>query len=59
VLPQFLGMVGLIVCFVFWAVTGRLEPLLLSAFGGLIFVGQAGEAAAGMRQRPPPKDEGK
>lgn len=53
VLPQWLGMLGVVACFIFWAFTGRLEPLLLSAFGGLIFVGQAGEAFAILVRSPP------
>lgn len=53
VLPQWLGMAGLVFCAIFWAATGRIEPLLLSAFGGLIFVGQAGEAVVLLRRAPP------
>jgi hypothetical protein len=53
VLPQWLGMGGLVFCAVVWLATSRIEPLLLSAFGGLIFVGQAGEALADLRRSPP------
>lgn len=54
VMPQWIGMGGLVFCALFWAWTGRIEPLLLSAFGGLIFVGQAGEAVVNLRKAPPP-----
>jgi hypothetical protein len=53
VVPQWIGIAGLIFCAVFWAATSRIEPLLLSAFGGLIFVGQAGEAVVQLRREPP------
>lgn len=53
VLPQWLGMIGLVFCALVWLATSRIEPLLLSAFGGLIFVGQAGEAMVGLRKSPP------
>lgn len=58
-LPQWLGMVGLVFCALFWAVTaiidppGQVEPLFISAFGGLIFVGQAGEAVVTLKRVPP------
>lgn len=50
VLPQWLGMAGLVFCAVFWAATQRVEPLLVSAFVGLIAVGTAGEAATSIRR---------
>lgn len=53
-LPQWLGMVGLIFCAAFWAVTGRIEPLLLSAFGGLIAVGQGAGALTALKAMTPP-----
>jgi hypothetical protein len=53
VAPQFLGIVGLIFCAVVWLASNRIEPLLLSAFGGLIFVGQAGEAVVQLKTAPP------
>jgi hypothetical protein len=53
VLPQFLGMGGLVFCALVWLASGRIEPLLLSAFGGLIFVGQAGEAVVTLKRSPP------
>lgn len=53
VLPQWLGMAGLVFCALVWLATGRIEPLLLSAFGGLIFVGQAGEAVVTLKRNPP------
>jgi hypothetical protein len=45
-------MAGLLVQLVFWMATGQVEPFLLSAFGGLIFVGQAGEAVVALRREP-------
>lgn len=59
VLPQWLGMAGLVFCALFWAITalvnppGQIQPLLISAFGGLIFVGQAGEAVVTLKRSPP------
>lgn len=53
VLPQWLGMAGLVFCTVVWLISGRIEPLLLSAFGGLIAIGQAGTALTITRQGPP------
>jgi hypothetical protein len=53
VLPQWLGMTGLVFCAIVWLITGRIEPLLMSAFGGLIFVGQAGEAYTSLKKGPP------
>ncbi len=54
VLPQWVGMAGLLLQLAFWMATGKVEPFLLSAFGGLIFVGQAGEAVVALRRGPPP-----
>lgn len=53
VLPQWLGMAGLVFCALVWLTTSRIEPLLLTAFGGLIFVGQAGEAVVTLKRSPP------
>ena len=53
VLPQYLGMAGLIFVAGFWAATGRLEPLLLSAFGGLIAAGQGLDALVNLKTAPP------
>jgi len=52
-MPQWVGIAGLIFCAVVWLATSRIEPLLLSAFGGLIFVGQAGEAVVALKREPP------
>ena len=52
VLPQWLGMLALLLQLVFWMATGKVEPFLLTAFGGLIFVGQAGEAVVALRKLP-------
>lgn len=59
VLPVWLGAVGLVFCAVFWAVTGRVEPSLLMAFGGSVTVGQGAQALAALRsvQRPLPDRE--
>lgn len=62
-LPQYLGMFGLLVMLAFWIGTaliegqGQTEPALLTAFGGLIAVGQGAEVLAALRSpresRPP------
>jgi hypothetical protein len=36
---QGVGVIGIIGTAVFWAVTGRLEPTLLAAFGGMVSYG--------------------
>ena len=53
VAPQWLGILGLLACFVVWVATHQVEPAFLTAFGGLIVVGQGAEAMAAMRQAPP------
>lgn len=52
VLPQWLGMLGLIFCAVFWALTPEhiISGLLVSAFIGLIGVGQGAEALAAIKR---------
>lgn len=53
VAPQWLGVFGLIACFVVWLVNRQVEPAFLTAFGGLIVVGQGAEAITAMRTPPP------
>jgi 4-amino-4-deoxy-L-arabinose transferase-like glycosyltransferase len=52
VLPQWLGMVGLVFCAVYWAVTPEhiISGLLVSAFIGLIGVGQGAEALSSIKR---------
>lgn len=63
VAPQFVGIFGLLLQLVLWGVTatingghGIFEPAMLTAFGGLIVVGQGAEAVVASR-RPPPNPE--
>lgn len=53
ILTRYLGMAGVIFCAVVWATTGRLEPVLLAAFGGLIGIGQGADAIRSMKDAPP------
>lgn len=53
ILTRYLGMVGVVFCATWWAATGRLEPVLLAAFGGLIGIGQGADAIRSMREAPP------
>lgn len=53
-LPRWLGMLGLIACFAVWILTGRVEPLFVTAFGGLLAVGQGADALAELREPPTP-----
>lgn len=50
---MYLGMLLLVFCAVFWAVTNRLEPMLLAAAGGLLGTSQGLDALAGLKQSPP------
>lgn len=58
VVPQWLGIVGLIFCVVFWAITDRVEPLLVTTFGGILTVGLGAEALAALRGPAPHEPEG-
>lgn len=53
-LPRWLGMLGLIACFAVWIATGRVEPLFVTAFGGLLTVGQGADALTELREPPNP-----
>jgi hypothetical protein len=59
-LPRWLGMAGLVACFLFWAGTylatghGAVEPLFVTAFGGLLAVGQGADALTELRRDPLP-----
>jgi hypothetical protein len=47
-------MLGLVACFVVWVITGRVEPLFVTAFGGLLAVGQGADALTTLRDPPAP-----
>lgn len=53
-MPRWLGMTGLIACFAVWVITGRVEPLFVTAFGGLLAVGQGADALGTLREPPIP-----
>lgn len=53
VLPQWVGMAGLIGAATFWAVTGRVSGLIVGAFVGLIGVGTGAEAMAAISRVNP------
>jgi hypothetical protein len=54
---QAVGVAGIVAMFVFWAATGRLEPVLLSAFGGLVTFGGVLQARQDAKN-PPPNEPG-
>jgi hypothetical protein len=47
-------MVGLLLCFAVWFLTGRVEPLFVTGFGGLLAVGQGADALGELRKPPAP-----
>lgn len=49
VLPVWLGMLGLVFCAIFWAITNRIEPSLLTVFGGLLAAGQGAQALQALK----------
>jgi hypothetical protein len=51
---MYLGMALLIFCAGFWALTNRLEPLLLAAAGTALGTSQGLGAIAGLRASTPP-----
>lgn len=53
VAPQWLGIFGLVACFIVWLLSQQVEPAFLTSFGGLIVVGQGAEAIAAIRRGPP------
>jgi hypothetical protein len=53
VLPVYVGLAGLVACFVVWVIFNRVEPLLLGAFGTLIAAGQGADVIAALRSGPP------
>lgn len=55
-LPVYVGLAGLVACFVVWVIFDRVEPLMLSAFGGLILAGQGAEVLSALRAGPPPTE---
>jgi hypothetical protein len=48
------AMVGLLLCFAVWFLTGRVEPLFVTGFGGLLAVGQGADALGELRKPPKP-----
>lgn len=53
VITMYLGMALLVFCAGFWALTNRLEPLLLAAAGTALGTSQGLGAIAGLRAGPP------
>jgi hypothetical protein len=47
-------MLGLVACFIVWTLTGRVEPLFVTAFGGLLAVGQGADALHQLARPPDP-----
>lgn len=57
VIPIYLGMAGLIACFVVWVMVDRVEALLVTGFGGLILGGQGVAVASAVRSGPTPQHD--
>jgi hypothetical protein len=53
VMPQWVGIAGLLACLVFYFATGRSNAAILVAFGGLIVVGQGAETISALGSTPP------
>lgn len=53
VAPQWVGIFGLLVCLVSYLVTGMANAAILTAFAGLIVMGQGAEAVAQLGSSPP------
>ena len=53
-LTRWFGMTGLAACFLVWLITGQVEPLFITAFGGLLAAGQGADALAELRSPPAP-----
>jgi len=51
---MWLGIFGLVACLGFWMATGRVEPLFVTTFGGLLAVGAGARALDTLRQTPAP-----
>lgn len=52
VIPVWLGIFGLVFCALFWALTDRIEPALLTAFGGILAAGQGAQALQALKDPP-------
>lgn len=52
VVPVWLGIAGLTFCAIFWAFTDRIEPALLTAFGGILAAGQGAQALQALKEVP-------
>lgn len=48
-LPTVIGALGLVGLAVFWMATSRVEPLLVTTFGGLLAAGQGAQALATLK----------
>lgn len=53
-IARVLGLVGLVAFSAKWMATGKIEPTLVAAAGGLYGLGKAGEALAALRRTPVP-----
>jgi hypothetical protein len=56
VVPQWVGIFGLLACLAFYFATGRTNAAILVAFGGLIVVGQGAETLSALGSTPPDPD---
>lgn len=56
VLPQWIGIFGLLVCLGYYLATQQANAAILTAFAGLIVVGQGAEAVAKLGPAPPDPD---
>jgi hypothetical protein len=52
--PKFLGAALIVAAFVFWMITGRVEPLFVTTGGGLVAIGQGAQALEELRKMPDP-----
>jgi hypothetical protein len=48
------AMLGLVACFLVWVLTGRVEALFVTTFGGLLGVGYGSRALVTLREPPLP-----
>lgn len=49
VLPIYVGLAGIVACFVVWTLFNRVEPVMLGAFGTLVGLGQGADVLASLR----------
>lgn len=55
-LGRWVGIAGLVFCTAFWAITNRVEPALVTVFGGALAVGQGARVLAELRRPPEPPE---